>query len=163
MKTSKTIKSLAALSLIFFMSVNSSIAKPFTIHTGDIVNTAVKKQISANEANLSKTITAGETEFNYLRFDVDNFISESAVSELPAWSTDYLRFDVNNFIDANETEITEIPASTEFNYLHFDVNTFTSKTNTNFNEMPVNEFDYLRFDVNKYSRSTAGKIDELPV
>jgi hypothetical protein len=163
MKTSKTIKTLAALSLIFFMSVASSIANPFCVRTGDIVNSAVKKQNSANQANISETLSSGETEFNYLRFDVDNFFSENAVTELPAWSTDYLRFDVNNFIDANNTEISELPASTEFNYLRFDVNNFTSNTNSNFNELPVNEFDYLRFDVNRYSSSTTGKIDELPV
>ncbi len=160
MKTLKIITTFAALNLILFLS-NTAFANPVKMNTGDIVKSGVKKQITAVETSISKTSSALEIELNYLRFDANKFSTENTVTELPAVSTDYLRFDVNNFVDACETEITELPAASEFGYLRFDVSDFTENT-PEISEMPENEFDYLRFEVTNFTGSGEGIIDELP-
>jgi len=76
----------------------------------------------------------------------------------------YLRFDVNNFISDSESDITELPQS-EFGYLRFDVNTFIEQNPVDADELPLNEHEYLRFDVDHYylpgSTSVSG-FGELP-
>ena len=151
MKTLKNITTVATLSLILFLS--SSIANSATLTTGDIVKTSAKKQISAAEAAISKITAAVETEFSYLRFDVNKFNIENVSAELPASPVDYLRFDVKSFSTANEIEITELPSNIEFEYLRFDVTDYEVLNSGDINEFPANEFEYLRFDVNNYSDS----------
>jgi hypothetical protein len=159
MKTSRIITTVSSLSLVLFLSF-ASIANQLAVRNGEIEKTTVKNQVSAIECSLTKMV---ETEFNYLRFDVNKFNTESFSAELPAKSTDYLRFDVNNFISDNETMITEMPESDEFNYLHFDVTSYTNNNANDLTEMPACEFDYLRFDVNTFAKANTGEIDELPV
>lgn len=161
MKTTKIIKTFATLSLVFFMSV-SSIANHETITTGDIVKSGVKNQGSRIETSISKLASSVENEFNYLRFDVNKFIAESAIADLHTATLDYLRFDVNKYSNTIGNEITELPATNEFEYLRFDVNTYTVNSTSELTELPENEFKYLRFDVNKFTGSNTG-ITELPV
>lgn len=160
MKTLKIITTISTLSLILFLS-SSSIAKPVTVHTGDIVKTSAKKQMSAAETAISKITAAVETEFSYLRFDVNKFNNENVSAELPASSVDYLRFNVNSFITTGENGITELPANIEFENLRFDVTDYEGLNSDNTNELPANEFEYLRFDVNNYTDSE--NIDILPL
>ena len=158
MKTLKINTTIATINLALFISV-AAIANPFTSNTGDIVKSGVKKQISVAGAALTNKT---DSDFSYLRFDVNKFTNEAAIVELPAVSMDYLRFDVNNYIDGNEVEITELPAETNFGYLRFDVKEFV-ETNTADNfELPSTDFEYLRFDVTKFIGSSAINIDELP-
>jgi hypothetical protein len=159
MKTSRIITTVSSLSLVLFLSF-ASIANQMAVRSGEIEKTTVKNQISANECSFAKMV---ETEFTYLRFDVSKFNTENVSEELPAKSADYLRFNVNNFISDNETMITEMPESNEFNYLHFDVTSFTDKNANDLTEMPACEFDYLRFDVKSFADANTGEIDELPV
>ena len=59
--------------------------------------------------------------------------------ELPAANEfDYLRFDVNNFIDSNPVEINELPAN-EYDYLRFDVNKFANPSGSAIDELPISE------------------------
>ena len=127
MKTLKIITTISTLSLILFLS-STSIAKPVTVHTGDIVKTSAKKQISAAETAISKMTAAVETEFSYLRFDVNKYVNENETAEVTHSSLDYLRFDVTDFM--NETEVSEMP-SNEFNYLRCDVNNFIENNTEN--------------------------------
>jgi len=159
MKTSKIITTLSLLSFVLFLSF-ASIANQLTVRTGEIEKTTAKNQISANDCSFAKMV---ETEFSYLRFDASKFNTESVSAELPAKSTDYLRFDVNNFISNNETGISEMPETNEFNYLRFDVTDYTYNNTTDLTEMPACDFDYLRFDVNTFADANTGEIDELPV
>jgi hypothetical protein len=122
MKTSNFITT-TALSLVFFMSV-SSIANPVMNPSGDETKTNLKNQISISEKSFSRVAANTGKDFSYLKFEVDKFVSEGEVAELPATSTDYLRFDVNNF-SADENEISELPVSEEFSYLRFDVNKYS--------------------------------------
>jgi hypothetical protein len=135
MKTLKIVTTFAALNLILFMS-NNYIAIANTKSTGDVVKTSVNKQIVVNENTLLKINATAETEFSYLRFDVNKFTGEATVAELPARSIDYLRFDVNNFINEEGNEITELPVERDFNYLRFDVRNFSAETNAEINELP---------------------------
>jgi hypothetical protein len=162
MKTSKIITTIAALNLIFFMSV-SSIANPLTTKTGDIVKKSANKKIEVVKTkivDLASSVSS-ENEFSHLRFDVNKFNTESGVVELPVNSLDYLRFDARNYTDGTGSEITDLPVMNEFSYLRFDVANFNNTSD--FNEMPVNEYDYLRFDVNNYSNVNSFDINELPV
>jgi hypothetical protein len=122
MKTSNFITT-TALSLVIFMSV-SSIANPAMNPSGEETKTGIKNQISISETTISRIASTTENNFSYLRFEVDKFVNESEVAELPATSTDYLRFDVNNF-SADENEISELPVSEAFSYLRFDVNKYS--------------------------------------
>lgn len=137
-KTLITIKTFAILNLVLFLSI-STIAKPVTSATGDVVKSGVKKQITATGIpNSNNTKTSG-TDFNYLRFDVNEFIKTSnADHDLPENDFDYLRFDVNSFIDANELDINELPVVTDFGYLRFDVKDFSGTTSSDLDELPLN-------------------------
>jgi len=77
---------------------------------------------------------------------------------------EYLRFDVNRFMTENTDEsYTELPDD-NLDYLRFDVDYFTEQNPVDMNEMPVNEFEYLKFSVNDYYASTQSEeeIGELP-
>jgi len=158
MRTFKINTTIAAVNLALFMSV-AAIANPFASNTGDVVKSGVKKQISGAGTAISNKV---DSDFYYLRFDVNKFAAENAIVELPALSMDYLRFDVNNYIDGNETEITELPAKSYFGYLRFDANKFVEINNADNFELPATDFEYLRFDVNKFAGSSTINIDELP-
>ena len=163
MKTTKIITSLATLNLILFMSA-ASIANPYSRHTGDLVKTAVKKEISAVKGNNNEIASAATSgnEFSYLRFDVNNFNIGNESKDLQAVPVNTLRFDVNTYIRENDSDNQELPVANEFEYLRFDVNNFANTLTADMNEMPVNEFDYLRFDVNQYSGMNSAENDELP-
>lgn len=164
MKTTKIITTLATLNLVLFMSI-TSIADPYTRHTGDIVKSAVKSQISKSKGNSTESVSSvtSEIEFAYLRFDVTNFTSGDKTTELPVNSLDYLRFDVNNFMNTNLTEEMDLPVKNEFDYLRFDVNNFIQNNAVDSNSLIENEFDYLRFDVSKYSTEHSANTDENSV
>ncbi len=129
MKTVKITSAIATLSLVFFMSL-TSIANSGISYSGDLTKSSDK---SLN------TSGAFETEYSYLRFDVDNYIN------------------------ANESEAIELPVANEFGYFRFDVNNFTDSNPESMTELPVNEFDYLRFDVNNFAASENSVIDVLPL
>jgi hypothetical protein len=125
MKTAKFTSAIATLSLVFFMSL-TSVANSGTSYSGDLVKSGDK--------NLDVS-GVSESEYNYLRFDVDNYIN------------------------TNESEAIELPLENEFEYLRFDANNFTESIPERLTEFPVNEFDYLRFDVNNYSATGNSVID----
>lgn len=133
-KTLITLTTFAALNLVLFTSkINGN---TLTSTTGDVVKSGVKKQITTTGIpKTNNTITAG-ADFNYLRFDVNNYTSE--------------------------TSIVELPAVTDFGYLRFDVNEFI-KTSKADHDLPENEFDYLRFDVSDFAGSVSSDLDELPL
>jgi hypothetical protein len=151
MKTNRILTTIITMSLIFFVS-SIGIAKSNL--SGDILRKSENKV--SNEKNMTSEVTS---EFNYLRFDVNNYSSEN-IEEMPDNTFNYLRFDVNNFVGATGSDITELPVSNEFEYLRFDVNNF-SYNSPEINELPVNEFDYLRFDVNHYDNTYTN--NEMPV
>lgn len=161
MKTSKIIKSIAALNFILFMSV-TSIAKPSANFEGDLVKAGVEKQIEVVDCTVLKIAptASSENEFIHLRFDVTHFNTEIGVTELPSNSLDYLRFEASNYTNGVTSEITELPLMNEFNYLRFDVNNF--RKTPDLTEMPSFEFDYLQFNVNKFANENTGSINELP-
>jgi hypothetical protein len=99
---------------------------------------------------------------NTVTINTGEIRKSGAVAEFTSASVEYLRFDLNNYIGV-ESEISELPAESDFDYLRFGVNNFTLESTTDLTEMPVNEFDYLRFDVSEYTNSTEGEIDEMPV
>jgi hypothetical protein len=134
-KTLITLTTFATLNLVFFLSI-STIANPGTSFTGDVVKSGVKKQITTTGIpKTNNTITAGN-DCNYLRFNVNNYTSE--------------------------TSIVELPAVTDFGYLRFDVNEFI-KTSSVDHDLSENEFDYLRFNVRDFSGTTSNDLDELPL
>lgn len=139
MKTSKIIATIATLNLVLFMSV-SSIANPVTGYEGDIVRTGVKKQIEIIKSavtEIASPLTSGN-ELSFLRFDVNKFVHESKVAEQAQNITETVRFDVDKFINTNETEMSELPASTDFSKLRFDVNKYSDSTSVAIDELPVN-------------------------
>jgi hypothetical protein len=146
MNTSKLTSAFATLSFLLFMSI-ASIANSNTVSSGDLHKSGDKSVV---------VTYANEKDFSYLRFDVNNFMNETEVNEMPSNEFDYLRFDVNNFM--NETEVNEMP-SNEFDYLHFDVDNFTEYSSDEITELPLNEYVYLRFDLNNFETPT---MDELP-
>lgn len=158
MRTLKISTAIATLNLALFMSVVTT-ANPFTSNTGDVVKSGVKKQITLAGNALSNK---ADSDFNYLRFDVTKFTSETDIDELPATNMDYLRFDLKKYIDGKNTEITELPAETAYGYLRFDINEFISISNADNFELPESDFEYLRFNVNNYTGSEAKEITELP-
>lgn len=134
-KTLITLTTFATLNLVIFLSI-SAIANPVTSYTGDIAKSGVKKQITTTGIpKPDNTITPG-TDFNYLRFDLNNYTSETTINELPA--------------------------VTDFGYLRFNVTEYVETGNT-FYELPENEFDYLRFDVSDFAGTASNNIDELPL
>jgi hypothetical protein len=164
MKTNKFFTAVISFSLVIFLA-SSGISNPVVKLTGDNlkktegnVNSAKKKGIA-----LPAFLTEATSDFSYLRFDVNEYATESAIEELPVNSFDYLRFDVNNFINDKEPMEMELPAANEFDYLRFDVNNFMDSNPLEMNELPVNEYDYLRFDVSKYASQSESAIDELPI
>jgi len=161
MKTTKIIKNLAALNLVLFISL-ASIANSNKLHSGDNENTTAKNKVSTvKSTNLDIVSTANsESEFPYLRFDVNKYINGSEISVAPGCSLDYLRFDVINFIGLNETELSEMPSMSDFEYLRFDVNEYLVCNAVN--EVPEIEFNYLRFDANRYLSMDSAEIEELP-
>jgi len=160
MKTKTFYTTIITLSLVIF-AATSGISNPANNYTGDNLNKNENKAASGNKAETVSGNSAGE--FNYLRFDANEYSTESAVTELPVNAFDYLRFDVNNYVESNTSETMEIPVSNEFDYLRFDVNDFVERNSNEPDEMPVNEFDYLRFDVNKFANPAESVIDELPL
>ena len=148
------------LSFILFITVSMT-ANP--LNTGDNATSGVKDQMTGTEATTSETDLNTESEFSYLRFDVDTFTAENALTELPVISTDYLRFDVNDFAATGETEISELPVTAGLEYLRFDVTHYSSRNTSEITEMPETAFNSLCFDVNKYSTGNTPGIDELPV
>jgi hypothetical protein len=164
MKTNKFFTAVISFSLVIFMS-SSGISNPVVKSTGDIVKKTEGKGISAKKKSIVLPAFLNEAiaEFSYLRFDVNEYTTESAIEELPLNSFDYLRFDVDNFINDNETVEMELPAANEFDYLRFDVNNFAESNPVEISELPANEYDYLRFDVSKYASQSESAIDELPI
>lgn len=124
MKTVKLATTVATLSLVLFISF-ASIAD-----SGDLARSMKK----------SKDITnTSDQNFNYLRFNVNDFLSNSELAEM------------------------ELPAAKEFKYLRFDVNNFTESNPIALIDLPVNEFEYLRFDVYNYASPGTSMVGELPV
>ena len=162
MKTNKLFSILITLSLVIFLSSNG-ISNPSRALTGDNLKKNESKIKSDGKNKVSASSADADNDFSYLKFNVNEYITESTVEELPANSFDYLRFDVNKYIDANESAITELPVTNEFNYLRFDVNNYIESNTADLDEMPVNEFDYLRFDVNNFISANYNGIDELPL
>ena len=162
MKTTKLITALVTLNFILFISV-VSIAKPSSIHTGDIIKTETLNQIAALKNNFGSAVSTAlsTNEFSHLRFDVTKYINESETAEVSLNLNEYLRFDVSKYAGTSESEISEMPLENEFEYLRFDVTNFAG--NANLSEMPESGFEYLHFDVNKYSGSNAGETEELPL
>ena len=164
MKTNKLFASIFTLSMVIFASA-SGISNTVKNVTGDNLKKGSNTIESAGKSeNSVSTVSADPaTDFSYLRFDVNDYISENVTEELPANTFDYLRFDVNNFVNENETVEMELPAANEFDYLRFDVNNFIDANPSEISELPANDFDYLRFDVNKFTSTTEGVFDELPI
>ena len=164
MKTNKFFTAVISFSLVIFLA-SSGISNPVVKSTGDIVKKTEGNVVSAGKKAIALPafLTKSTTDFSYLRFDVNEYATESTIEELPVNSFDYLRFDVNNFINDNETEAMELPAANEFDYLRFDVNNFIDSNSVEMNELPANEYDYLRFDVSKYASQSESAIDELPI
>jgi len=164
MKTNKFFTAVISFSLVIFLA-SSGISNPVVKSTGDIVKKAEGKVVSAGKKAIVLPAFLNEAiaEFSYLRFDVNEYTTESAIAELPVNSFDYLRFDVDNFINDNETAEMELPATNEFDYLRFDVNNFVESNPVEISELPANEYDYLRFDVNKFANQSGSTIDELPI
>ena len=78
---------------------------------------------------------------NALRFDANTYIKEndSENQELPiANEFDYLRFDVNNFANTLTADMNEMPVN-EFEYLRFDVNQYSGMNSTEIDELPGRE------------------------
>jgi len=180
MKTTKISATLASVALIIFMSVGS-IANTASKFSGDLTKSTTKTVIAAEKNSVSSAEAVNE--FSYLRFNADNFLSNSdmeevtyasldylrfdvdkftnsseEITEMPAENFDYLRFDVNNYIENTEAEITEMPTE-NFDYLHFDVNNYFSENQAQPSDMTADDFSYLRFDVSKYSTNST---DSLP-
>jgi len=163
MKTNTFFAAVITFSLVIFLSL-SGISNPTVKYTGDIkknesTTASTTKKATPSTVNYIETIS----DFSYLRFDVNEYVAESTIEELPVNTFDYLRFDVNNFDNENETEEMELPAANEFDYLRFNVNNFIDTNSAEINELPANDFDYLRFDVNKFANTTEGVIYELPI
>jgi hypothetical protein len=161
MKTTNLYATLASLLIVFFMSV-SSIANPLDRFSGDLTKSSEKKNLISNTGGTAFS-TEEEMEFSYLRFDVENFVSNTGNEEVPENSLDYLRFDVSDHSTTTGSEISDLPSVNEFDYLRFDVNKFTESSIDESIELPVDELSYLRFDVSQYTANTAGTIDELPL
>ena len=164
MKTNKFFTAVISFSLVIFLA-SSGISNPVVNSTGDIVKKAEGKVVSAGKKaiTLPAFLTKSTTDFSYLRFDVNEYATESAIEELPVNSFDYLRFDVNNFINDKEPMEMELPAANEFDYLRFDVNNFVESNPVGISELPATEYDYLRFDVNKFANQSGSAIGELPI
>jgi len=154
MKTTKISATLASVALIIFMSVGS-IANTASKFSGDLTKSTTKTVIAAEKNSVSSAEAVNE--FSYLRFNADNFLSNSDMEEVTYASLDYLRFDVDKFTNSSE-EITEMPAE-NFDYLRFDVNNYFSENQAQPSDMPADDFSYLRFDVSKYSNNST---DSLP-
>jgi len=152
MKTKTFFAITFTLSLVIF-ATTSGITNTVNTYTGDNLKKNELKSVSDNVAN----------DLSYLRFDANEYVTESVVTELPANSFEYLRFDVNNFAESNTSETMEMPVSIEFDYLRFDLNDFVEGNSTTLDEMPLNEFKSLRFDVNKFANPADSVIDELPL
>ena len=94
--------------------------------------------------NNSNQVPSMEADFNYLKFDVNKYITEGVeaeITELPESSFDYLKFDVNTFTESNPVSIDELP-SNEFEYLHFNVDHFYTpgfSSKGDLGEMPETE------------------------
>jgi len=164
MKTNKFFTAVISFSLVIFLA-SSGISNPVVKSTGDIVKKTEGNVISAKKKAIALPafLTKATSDFSYLRFDVNEYATESAIEELPVNSFDYLRFDVNNFINDKEPMEMELPAANEFDYLRFDVNNFVESNPVGISELPATEYDYLRFDVSKYASQSESAIDELPI
>lgn len=164
MKTNKFFTAAISFSLVIFLA-SSGISNPVVTSTGDIVKKTEGKVIEAGKKTIALPafLSKATADFSYLRFDVNEYATENAITELPVNSFDYLRFDVNNFINDNESVEMELPAANEFDYLRFDVNNFTDSNPVEMNELPANEYSYLRFDVNNFASPAESAINELPV
>jgi hypothetical protein len=158
MKTSKFFAILTSMSIVLFLSF-ASIANTYSNSTGDVI----KASTNATSVSGENTTTADNSNYSYLRFDVNDYITNPEIEDISDNSLDYLRFDVKDYFSADEMEISELPIMNEYDYLRFDVNNFTAnETEENF-ELPVNQYEYLRFDVTKYINTENHPIDELPV
>jgi len=164
MKTRTYFSTIITLSLVIF-AATSGISNPVNNYTGDNLKKTENKIGSTEKIEVSVPANSAEavSELSYLRFDVNEYSNESAVTELPVNSFDYLRFDVNNYTETENSESMELPVKNAFNYLRFDVNNFTESNTDSMIELPVNEFDYLRFDVNNFTTAGNSMIDELPL
>jgi len=162
MRTKTIFTTLISLSLVIFLA-STGISNPAKKYTGDILkkNESKINSVGKGKAAVSVSSADADNDFSYLRFDVNEYITENTIEELPVILFDYLRFDVNEFLNVDESEISELPAKNEFEYLRFEVNNFVESNTADLNEMPVNEFDYLRFDVNNFISSD--NSDELPL
>jgi|APIni6443716594_1056825.scaffolds.fasta_scaffold564459_1 hypothetical protein len=159
MKVSTIFKSFYTLIILFVMSS----AVVASMHTSGNVNIATTK-ISLFDSDLSSGNVANtnkNSELNYLRFDVNNFTGVTENTELPVMSIDNLRFDANNYIFADESFISDLPVTNEYEFLRFDAYDYI-KTNTEVDELPDNDYQNLRFDVNSFSGSGTTDLDELP-
>jgi hypothetical protein len=154
MKTTKISATLASVILVIFMSVGS-IANTASEFSGDLTKYTARTVITAGNNSVSSAEAVNE--FSYLRFNADNFLSNSDMEEVTYGSLDYLRFDVDKFTNSID-EITEMPVA-NFDYLRFDVNNFFSENLAQTSDTPADDFSYLRFEVSKYS---ANSTDALP-
>lgn len=158
MKTKTFFTTLLTLSLVIF-AATTGISNPVNNYTGDNLKKNNNKAASVNKAETVSDNVA--VELSYLRFDVNEYVTESAAEEFPVNTFDYLRFDVNEYL--NENAETELPVNV-LNYLRFDVKNYVESNASEAMEMPVSiELNYLRFDVNEYASTTVGVIDELPI
>ena len=165
MKTIKFFTFILTMSLVIFAS-GSGISNTVNTFSGDNLKSGNNSSAvnSKTESPASTPATFTDAEFSYLRFDVNDYIDEDRVEEIPAYTTfDYLRFDVNNYLETETTENMELPSVNEFDYLRFDVNSFIDSNADAMYELPAIEFNYLRFDVSKFCPDDNSSLGELPV
>jgi len=158
MKTSITLSAIATFIIMTTFVAASVYTQP---------NLIVSGSAGINAASLTLVKSDGEPVKAKKSSLVDNdnktLLPSTPVAE--EINYDYLKFDVNNYITTNESEITDLPAS-ELEYLRFDVNMYIEQNPVSLEEMPADEFDYLRFDVNKYIKSdnrNGADLGELPI
>ena len=165
METNKFFTIILTMSLVIFAS-GSGISNTVNTFSGDNLKSGSNSSVlnSNTETPASTLASFTEAEYSYLRFDVNDYITDDMVEEIPAHATfDYLRFDVNNYLDNETPESMELPSANEFDYLRFDVNTYVDSNADTMYELPANEFDYLRFDVSTFCTDDNSSLGELPV
>jgi hypothetical protein len=80
-----------------------------TSFTLDNLRFDVNRFVGLNETELTEMPSISD--FEYLRFDVNEYQVCNSVDELPLNELDYLRFDVNRFSALSTIETDELPAS----------------------------------------------------
>lgn len=186
MKTSILISSFAAFVMMMTfgesnlrndsVSTNSTSLSEISIVRTSSAAMSHKKYSPAKEAANSSS-AAQETDFSYLKFDVNYFIQEDANSanditspvNTSSETLDYLKFDVSKYESEKATasyDDTELPAD-HAGYLKFNVNHYSSKVQNSVDseEMPSDEFSHLKFKVENYTSETnenPGYYDSVP-